>query len=325
MSGRGLLDADMATLATWIRQRWSWWLEELAAMVPAPLRGQGSRAPIVATDAAAIATARPGPARLAVDPRDILVRTVPVPPLGSGDLRRFLLLDLERLMPLPAAEVFAAIDRVGERHARVAIVRKATAREAVERARQAGIVPVAVGLREAGEIRVDFLPAMRADGAVPGGISLRNRWWLAAAVLLVLNLTAMIVRDTVAVEKMREAVDDQGPALGVATTLRNRVAIDERTRATIVGRRLQAEPLRALAAISETLPGSAWVQRYAWNARQVRLTGYKKGETDVAAALRRSPLLANVRSSTADVPAQLAAGEPFDITADLRRAGAAAP
>ena len=78
--------------------------------------------------------------------------------------------------------------------------------------------------------------------------------------------------------------------------------------------------LGALGSVSAALPSGAWVQRYAWSGRSVRLTGYKRQGVDVLAALRHDPRFANVRSANSDVIAEIPAGQPFDITATLKGA-----
>ena len=37
MTGRGILDADMATVGGWIARGWAWWLGELHGLIPARL------------------------------------------------------------------------------------------------------------------------------------------------------------------------------------------------------------------------------------------------------------------------------------------------
>ncbi len=337
MAGRGILDADMATLARSLRRGWLWWTGELALLVPRPWRDGNAAAGVLAEPpelpgqafrlsrrgrAIAPGTSPRGRVMLALPVGDVLVREVAVPAtLGPADLRRMLALDIDRLTPLDAAAVFFDVARSAPDTARLAVVKRGRATDALAAAAAAGLSPAALCIVEDGRPRFDFLPSLRAAGVAPARGAVRERWWAAVGVLALANVATLVLRDRADVGALADAVEAQQPELAVATAARTRVAGERARRAGIAARRARAEPLAALAAVTAALPGGAWVQRYAWDGRTVRLIGYQRGAIDLAAALRRAPRLTDVRASTSDVPAQLEAGQPFDVTAVLRQPG----
>ena len=101
--------------------------------------------------------------------------------------------------------------------------------------------------------------------------------------------------------------------------MRNAVLAEDRRRADILARREGGEPLRMLDAVTGAVPTGAWVDRLAFDGRSVRLSGYRQDQVDVAAALRTSRQLTNIRNSGTDLLSRQTAGQPFDLTADLKR------
>ena len=70
-----------------------------------------------------------------------------------------------------------------------------------------------------------------------------------------------------------------------------------------------------LALATSALPEGAWVQRYAWTAESLRMTGYKAPGSDIQAALRRTGRFASLQTSVSDPTAEGGGGQPFDVTA----------
>src|SRR3546814_6041057 len=108
-------------------------------------------------------------------------------------------------------------------------------------------------------------------------------------------------------------LEEQAPEVATDPAFGTLVKREQARRENLVQRRSSSDPLRVLGAVSRTLPEGAWVQRLEWNGKTVRLKGFKKDGVDVVAALRRSPILANVRDSSSDTAAQTATGQPFDV------------
>jgi general secretion pathway protein L len=344
MNLKELLNSDLGAAGQMLRAGFDWWVAELAELVPASLRAGGRRrAPIlahVADDGASFRLTRDGaelgrvagPGRgggqvdIVLSPAQALTREVELPILPAKDTRRLLALDLDRLTPLPAdaiyhdAEVIARHPAEGRQRAFLGVVPRATAEAIVARAEAYGLTPQAMSVADPadGTLRLDLLRAMRTGAA--GGASDRRKafWWTAAAGLMAINVVLLVARDMADVNQLREAVGSQRATVGAATRMRQRVIGESTARAALVARQERNEPLRVVNAVTIALPPGAWVQRFEWNGRSVRITGHKPAGFDLMAALRASPVLANPRALGGDVPTGSNASQPFDVSADVR-------
>ncbi len=337
MTGTGLLDTDMTTLARSLRGGWDWWLEELGSMAPAGWRQRFAPRPAVVAmvgadgvaltrKGVAVAAPRRGhglSAVVAVPASAGLTRELWLPLLGQRDLARLVALDLDRLMPFPAAS--AVVDhRVllrdpGNRRQLVAIAAlpRSVGEAALAAAADAGVTPAGLGLAQPdGSVRFNFLPAL-ADGRAGAGARARRFWWGIVAGGLLLNLIVLVVRDVETTRTLETLVSEHGETARLARTLRNRVVGEEARRQALAERRNATDPLALLADVTRLLPDSAWVQRLGWTGRQLRLGGFSAGSGDVAAELRRAPRFAAARSTASEIAPKSRAGQPFDVTVDV--------
>jgi len=334
-----LLNTDLETAGRWLGGALKWWIDELAGMAPAAVRGWFETRPSLTAEPladggyrltrqgrtvmqASGSPRRPRPVTLRLAPEAALIHETPVPAMGERDLRRMLELDIDRLTPFRPDQVFVdvVLDGAGPRRAVVAAIPREVAVQALEQARAAGLDPRVLGVAAAAPaaLALDFLPAVRDAGAAPRSNPNRRLIWIAVAALAVLNLGAAIGRDMLEVRALRERVEVQRPQVDRVMSVRRKVLAEDRRRARIARRRADGEPLRMLDAVTGAVPAGAWVDRLAFDGRAVRVSGYRQDAVDVAAALRSAPLLTHVRGSGADLPTRQAAGQPFDLTADLR-------
>ena len=338
MTAQGFLETDVSGLGRQLRAGLRWWLDELAQMLPDGVREALAARPSLCAELsgegdfrfsrkgrAVAAPPRSGkrtPVVLLLPAAQVLVRRTRAPMLAGADIRRLLLLDLDRQTPFRAEDVYAAVawdraDQAGRRPASLAVVSREAADAALAQARAAGLEPLALGLAgaEGFETALDFLPQAAGPTAVGGR---GRRWiWGAVALLALANLLAAVLKDEASVGALREQARAGRPALQAAMALRRQVMDEDARRQRILEAHGGRDPRLAIAAATRALPDGAWVQRLSWNGRALRLAGYRQEGVDVLAALRASPAFAQVRNSTADTPARLAAGDPFDVTADL--------
>jgi general secretion pathway protein L len=333
MTLQELLNSDVGTIGEGFRQGWDWWVDELAQMTPERLRRGGRADPPVAeiggTDGAIrlwrrgrfseISTgAKPRSAALGLAPDQVLTRQVALPAVGRADARRLIALDLDRLTPFRPDQVYFDFERLdldrglGRQTLQLAVVPRPVADAALERARRHGLSALRLGVLDAGELRFDFLPALRAAGH--GGRADRRRliWWAAAALLIGLNLAALVLKDASDVGRLRDAVEQQRPAAALATNLRKRVESEASRRRALLSRRTHDDPLRIEAAVTRAFPPPQWIQRLEWNGRTLRLVGFRDAGFDVLAAIRKAGDLGEPRALTSDAAAP--AGRPqFDL------------
>jgi len=336
MSTTAIFDADMATLARWVQVGFEWWVGELRALVPSWLRRRLSPGPAVVAryDGQRIALSRRGLAiergqgalavALVLPFGTVLVRDVHLPVLGLADLQRLVDLDAERLLPF--APGTALIDFMtgtpgddGLQPVTVAGLPLAAANSAITAAVAEGLDVRQLCIDSSGGVPAfDFMPAWRRAAALPIDIS-RRIWWGIVGLGFLLNLAVMIGRDVHDLGETRALIEAHGQTAATARLLRGRVVNEDARRRGLIDRRIAHNPLPVLAETTRELPDSVWVQRLSWNGAQLRIAGYKPGNIDAVAAMRRAPIFVEVRNSATDVPAQSALGQPFEITAERRR------
>ena len=345
MSLQDLLNTqmDLQSIGDLARRGLGWWIDELAAMLPAAWRALLSWRPSLLAeqispgvwrywkDGRAIHGAPPRsggeiPVGLVLPAEAVLLSETPAPRMPSSDLRRMLAFDIERYSPLAPELIhfdMEVIDRdVGDGRQQVllGIAPRAVAAALVEAARIEGLSPIALGIWGEGEtpsLRFDFLPSvLEAAGETPKAQA-RRYWWIAAITLLVLNFAVLVGRDMADVARLRNSVEAQAPMVNAALELRRRVEAEDRRRADLVAAVQRAEPLRMLNALTEATPPGAWVQHLEWNGQTLHIAGYKRAEVDIASAVRGSEAFINTRTQAPQGTGPLPG--PFDLTADARQ------
>jgi general secretion pathway protein L len=334
MTLQELLNSDVEVIGDWLRQGWDWWVEELGQLVPERWRRGGRSDPPVAELDGAERTvrlwrrgrfteiargAKPRAAALGVGADQVLTRTVVLPAVGRGDVRRLVALDLDRLTPFRSDQVYFDVERVeqdralGRQTLTLAVIPRAAAEAALERGRGFGLAPLRLGVLDAGGLRFDFLPAVRAAGR--GGRAGRGLllWWAAAALLAALNVGVLVFKDMDDVGALRAVVEQQRPAAELAMSLRRRVEAEAGGRRALLAERTHNDPLRIEAAVTRAFPAPQWIQRLEWNGRTLRLVGYRDQAFDVLAAIRKAGDLGEPRALTNGAAAAPGAKAQFDL------------
>lgn len=318
-----------------------WWLAELGALLPTAIRRYLARGPVLTAESRAdgfrlsrrgteVAVAARGQKVTLLLPRDrLLIREAPAPALPEPDIRRMLALDIDRLTPFHPHEVLVAVAfppraASDKRFAYVAAVPQTTAALALGEAAAAGLKPVAIGVEGAAAAGMDFdfMPAARAAGIAPPR---RGATWLWTTVvgLALVNLAVAVELDKAATDRLAGEVEAQRALLAPVIRARSQVQTEDRARRALIERRNDAEPLKILDEITRALPDGAWVERFAWDGRSLRLAGARQDGVDVVADLRRVPGFVHVRDVATETTLPAAAGQRFDVTVDLAGSGKA--
>lgn len=329
MSGRGILDADMATLARMLADGWRWWTAELAGLVPAGLRGRGGRGlPRLWLRDGALVAERAGPigagrrVTVLLPAGTVLARTIERPATNARDLRQMLAIEGDRLMPFGEAGGLVAgrargAGRVpGQMRVAVAGLPRATA-QALAAALEESRLAAAHVLVEDSD--VDFAPPLRAAGLLPQTRSAAPLLWAVVGFLMLLILGATIWRDQARLDRLRGLVAAQQPAVAIAKQIGHRSEAARRLAGTVVATRRRQDALGALSLVSTALPEGVWLQHFVWDGADLRLTGYRPAGTDVAAALRGTRRFAEVKSNGDDAQSPVTGAAAFDLTARVRR------
>jgi general secretion pathway protein L len=346
MNFKDILNLDMASAAQLLLQFWRWWTEELMAMLPAQLRERLTRrSHIVAQirggaivysneESGEVLAAKPrGPIKFLIPSDQVLVRELDLPLLPLSDVKRMVALDIDRLTPFPADQIYFDADVVsrdqenGRQQVALGVLRRTTAHEVFGFMREHDLAPAAIGVAaRTGAVApdFDFLSAMRG---AQGGTAAHRRslyWWAAAAALLVVNVAILTYRDSSSLDELRQAVDAQQAPVNVALRTRAKVSREAQRRAELLHDKERMSPLPVLDAVTKALPQDAWVSRFEWNGRTVHVRGQRKTSNDILARLEASPVLRNARSLSSETRTG-ADGNPvqqFDMSADREFGGA---
>ena len=335
MIAKDILNADMTTVARWLREGFRWWLTEIAELVPEKWRGSlVRRVPSIADlrgdtvvprqpAGAAKEAATPGKRRatLVLPPGAMLMREIELPVVAGHDVKRMIALDIDRLTPFRAADVLFDIvigardAAAGRQRIEVAAVSRVFIESTLAHAREQGFEPVAISAERGGEIRYDFLAALRRTS--PASAKRARMWWGVAAALAAANVLMLVYRDEAGLDDLRQTVESQEAPAMVADRLRRKVDAEALRRAAIV-EQARHTPLSAFAAVTAALPDTAWVQRFEWNGGTVHVTGWLKGPGDVVRLFDASPVLSRAHALTTNHPASANGVKTFDVAADVR-------
>jgi general secretion pathway protein L len=336
MSGRGILDANMRTLAQWMAQGLQWWLTQLRDMAPGWLtKGLAGAAPACHYDPHAGAfSPAPGMRRwCAMLPSGLaLARSIALPRMSASALDRMVALEADRLLPFADAQAVVAARSMTQQSddpARQTVVVAGLSAAAASALAQAILaqptLPLQVLVPLEQGAAVDILSAMVRVGLLPDERARARLWWVAALALFALNLGLIVWRDVAALEQVDAGVAAQQPALTVARRITARIRANDRVALTVMHDRAQGEPLQMMARAGAALPPGVWLQRWGWQGDTLHLVGLRPVQADVSGALRAAGF-ATLRyaDSAGDATTQESAtaaatplGTPFDIIVRL--------
>lgn len=331
------LDLDMTTLGHRVNDIWRWWTSEMSAMLPHRLRSNAKRirGPIAywrddstlwLNGEMCIADGDvPVRNAIIVIPNSIcLIRSLHLPAMPDADLRKMVMLDIDRLTPFSADNAYADVSLSnepalgGKRHLRIAAIQIDIAQDIAATARSCGLMPTALGVCEDDVMAFDFLPALRDDGSVAARSSAPKRWWTFVAILFALNFGLFIFLDVQSVNRLSELVESQSLSAVGARNVASRIAKEDRLRAEILTLRERSDALAQLALTTRQMPEGIWVQRYSASENVLRLAGYKQSTNDLLGSLRKSGRFTTIRASTSEGAPESGTGQPFDITAEVK-------
>jgi hypothetical protein len=327
MATNSILDADMSTVTGWVRSGFAWWLDELRSMMPFLFT---RRDRLIANyiycngDGSLTLQGRAKPEAVLVDPAMCLVRQIELPVLGDQDLARVVALDADRIMPIPAHQLIVAANADPNDRTRVTVaaLRVETLATLLQKVKADGFaVPERIGMFDPvmpGRLAIDFSQGCAAAGLTAPIRPVALGWWAIVGFLFALNVSAMVWRDVESVRKMEALVAAQAPAVNTARTISKKISNTQKSAQLLADRRARQNVMGALAAVTQSLPERAWVQRFSWDGSSLRLSGYKREGTDVIGALRKSPYLKDVRAANTEAMAEVPTGQPFDISATFQ-------
>ena len=330
MNLRDLLDTDVVSVPDRLRRFWPWWTDQLAEIF-APLFAPRAGRLLTAQRSARgdydlqrgerpVGIHRPdkksAPVVLVLPQDRCLTRSVSLPKLPRRDLRRLVTLDLDRLTPFAAPEVWFGLSAAGGRTENgvnvtgFASARSLDVEEALKQAHAAQLsVCELAATSPAGLILLKPGSGVR-DGRLTQ-LGTKGWVWGLLAVLVAANVTLAVCKDISRTQTLELRAESERPrALQLEEEKQQLQALRD-LEATRVAERDQHEPLRLLAAVARALPANSVVRTFSFDGATLRLTGRKPSGVDLAVALRSERSLQ--RAANTD-PSALPSDETFDIS-----------
>jgi general secretion pathway protein L len=343
-----------------IRRGVAWWLGELRALLPWRVAGRAERAPAileVSPDRATLVLAKRGSAQVqelplrGVDPAEarrrvqsalrargigdaVIIRLDPSLLLRSGvtlplaaerSLRPILQNQLERLVPLPAAEVFFEY-RVLSRSpaAKTLNVELVTATrtsidEAVALATSAGLVPslaIASGGAAGNEAALVLWRASRQEESLRER-RLKRGLELAAALLLVIAYGAYVYRLDERRDELQTEVAQATKQAAIARAQVQQQTATQSALALLERRRKEPSPLALLNELTALIPSSAWISQLTLQKRNIEIIGYSPRVSDFVPRINNSDSFWNLKFRSPIALSPDGKGERFDISFDV--------
>lgn len=303
----------------------SWWSEELAALLPAPVRRffGGERPQVVVGPA--------GPAGpvdedaeliLRLPAERALARTLSLPSSAEADLGAALAFELERQTPFRSDEVWLGWRKEPsdgpELQIRLVVARRSDAAAALARLREKGLVPDAVEVEGEPGARLLVPGIGRGRGK---GIGPLNR---ALAALLPLLLLAALAAPAWRAEQVAAARAAELAALRptVERALAERAELDRllgNAERIIRAKSEAPAATRALEEMTRVLPDDAWLAQFNLADGKVEIEGVAASAAALVRAIEASPLFGAVQYRapvSADAVTRL---EHFQFAVELER------
>lgn len=329
------------------RAWWRWWTAELRGMLPAGLRA-GSPVLLATPEAAASGGFRfarltggrilpfdqdPAaaglPVWLALPAGAALRRAIDMPAMPEADLRRALLLDLDRQTPCSAdalwfdARVLARDPARGRLRVEFAVAHAAVVEAARgDLAASLGSPPERVTLATPGGPAFALAPA-KASGAAPPRTGLLPRSWrgrllLLCGVLGIVNLGLHLQAEQARRERLDAAVLDARRRAQRVEAIRTQITERRQLHDDLVNKRGNVALLSILDQLTRLLPDEAWLDSVEVRGASVYVTGYAPAAATLVAQIETSPMFADAQFRSPVTPDRARRRERFDMAIRLK-------
>ena len=317
-----------------------WWLREMVALVPAPVRRRcsGERDLLLLDDGGVVSRLRAGARReipLGLIPRSarLLVRVpahqalrqrVDLPLAAAENLREVLRFEMARLTPFTAEQVYfgarvLARDAVARRlEVDLAVARRAPVDRARERASGLGLrARGACLIDDAGGVLVLETDDVETSGGRAWGTPLRLLAVVTAGLALALVYLPLAERQAQS-EALAALVAEARAAAEAAQQLQ--AAVDEmllESRFAYDRRRAAPTVLAILDELSERLPDDTWLFELSRRGHEVQISGYSPAASSLIGLIESSVLFENARFRSPVTRDTRLGVEQFNLSAEL--------
>jgi general secretion pathway protein L len=251
----------------------------------------------------------------------LLRSSVTLPLAAERSLRPILQNQLERLVPLPPAEIFFEY-RVLHRSAetktlKVELItaRRATIDKAVALARSMGLAP-RLAIAGGGEVAV-LWQASRDASEPPPVRRLKRGLEVAVVLLLATAYATYVYRLDERQDELTAEVAGLAKKAAVARTLAQQQTATQNALALLDARRKEPSPLALLNELTALLPSSTWVSQLTLQKKNIEIIGYSRRIGDLVPRINNSDSFWNVKFRSPIARSPDGKGERFDISFDV--------
>ncbi|MCB8881480.1 PilN domain-containing protein [Acidisoma cellulosilytica] len=324
-----------------IRRIVSWWLAELAGMVPKRWTERGATGPVLllsrkgvmllrnkaeplalpedGTDwdkTRAVLRRSRGNLTVRLDSSLLLTTSTVLPIAAEGNLRSILQNQIDRLLPLPADEVvfdYTVLARNPQEKTitvRLLVTTRATIARALDFANRFDITPSRIVTMEPRP--VVFWRADRA-GLGRGRRRLLHALEILALLLLIASYGCYLQKLSAVKTALGEDVARTAKVALRARTFSNEITQTETTLAVLTSQDQKAKPLSLVDALTRLLPDAAWVNQLSMRGPQIEIIGYTDRVSTLIQSIAKHPGFDKTHLRAPITPSPDGKGERFDL------------
>lgn len=264
---------------------------------------------------------------ISLDPSLVFETSIELPLAAEGSLQAILRHQIERLVPLSAAEtcfaywIIARMPPAGMLKVRLVITKNATIEAGLAAARAAGLNPRLVIAPQAESAPADRVVLWRAGSGlteVTGHRRLRHALEIAAIVFALLTYGLYVHRLDRIRDELQARIDHAKPVAAAAQSLAQQVGETNEALGFFQSRRREVPPLAILDELTRLVPTDSWVKQLVVRGRTVEVDGNSPRASDLVSRVEGSAMFENPHFRSPITLAPDGKSERFDLSLDIK-------
>ena len=264
---------------------------------------------------------------VSLDPSLVFETGIDLPLAAERSLQPILQYQIERLVPLSAAEtcfayrVAARMPAAGTLKVRLTIAKNATIEAGLGAARAAGLDPRLVIAPQVEGAPGDRVVLWRADSGpteAGGHRRLRHALEIAAIVFALLAYGLHVHRLGHIRDDLQARIDRAKPVAATVQSLAQQAGQTDEALGFFQNRRNEAPPLAILDELTRLVPTDSWVKQLSMHGRTVEIDGNSPRASDLVSRVEGSAMFENPRFRSPITLAPDGKSERFDLSLDIK-------
>ena len=261
-----------------------------------------------------------------LDPSLVFETSIDLPLSAEGSLQAILQYQIERLVPLSAADICFAYRIIARMPAaqtlkvRLTIAKNVTIEAGLAAAKAAGLNPKLVIVPQTENAPGDRVVLWRAGGRLTEATGHRRRHALEiAAIVLAMAAYGLYVHRLDRIrDNLRTRIADAKPAAAAVQSLAQQVGQTNEALSFFRSRQNEVPPLAILDEMTRLVPTDSWVKQLTVRGRTVEIDGSSPKASDLVPRVEDSAIFENPRFRSPITLAPDGKSERFDLSLDLK-------